>query len=326
MHTPRRRGVSFPMWHSRRHGHGYSNGPGMNPTTERTSPGADGRPTTARLRAALRDTRPLVMGILNVTPDSFSDGGRFTSLDSALRHAERMAAEGADIIDVGGESTRPGAQAVSETEELERVIPVIEAIRRELAVPVSIDTSKAGVMREAVAAGADMINDVRALREAGALAAAREAGVPVCLMHMRGEPRTMQQAPDYTDVCGEVMSFLRERVDACLAAGMAREDLVIDPGFGFGKTLVHNLALFQALPAFSRMGLAVLVGVSRKSMLGTILDRPADERLHGSLALAALAVRAGVRILRVHDVAATVDVVRVCMALQAAEASATPEE
>ena len=276
-----------------------------------------GRASTARLRRALHDTRPLVMGILNVTPDSFSDGGRYTALDAAVRHAEQMAAEGADIIDIGGESTRPGATAVSEADELARVIPVIEALRARLDIPLSIDTSKAGVMRAAVAAGADMINDVNALRADGALAVARAAGVPVCLMHMRGEPRTMQEAPVYTDVCAEVMAFLQERVAACREAGIPQADLIIDPGFGFGKNLEQNLALFRGLPAFSRMGLAVLVGVSRKSMLGTILDRTADERLYGSLALAALALEKGARILRVHDVAATVDVVKVCQALAA---------
>ena len=262
---------------------------------------------------------PIVMGILNVTPDSFSDGGRFIGREAALRRVREMIAEGAAIIDVGGESTRPGARAVSVEEELARVVPVIEAIRGESDIPVSIDTSKPAVMLEAVAAGADLINDVRALREPGALAAVAELGVPVCLMHMRGEPRTMQQNPRYEDVVAEVQAFLDERVAACEAAGIPRERIILDPGFGFGKTLAHNLALFRALPRFVSGGLPVLVGVSRKSMIGQVLEVPVEERLAGSLALATLAVWFGAAIVRSHDVAETVHAVRMAQAVRAWE-------
>ncbi len=255
------------------------------------------------------------MGILNVTPDSFSDGGRFIGRADALRRVREMIAEGAGIIDVGGESTRPGARAVAADEELARVIPVIEAIRSESDIPVSIDTSKPEVMRAAVAAGASLINDVRALREPGALAAAAELGVPVCLMHMRGEPRTMQQDPRYDDVVAEVLAFLEQRVAACEAAGIPRERIVLDPGFGFGKTLEHNLALFRALPRFAATGLPVLVGVSRKSMIGQVLEVPVDERLAGSLALASLATWLGAAIIRSHDVRDTVQAVRMIRAV-----------
>jgi len=265
---------------------------------------------------SLRFNPPIVMGILNVTPDSFSDGGRFIGREAALRRVREMIAEGAQIIDVGGESTRPGAQAVSVEEELERVIPVIEAIRSESAIPVSIDTSKPEVMRAAVDAGASLVNDVRALREPGALAAVAERGVPVCLMHMRGEPRTMQQAPRYDDVVAEVLAFLEERVAACEAAGIPRERIILDPGFGFGKTLDHNLALFRALPRFAATGLPVLVGVSRKSMIGQVLEVPVAERLAGSLALASLAVWLGAAIVRSHDVRETVHAVRMAAAVR----------
>ena len=268
--------------------------------------------------AFLRGNRPLVMGVLNVTPDSFSDGGRYLAPAAARERARRMIAEGADIIDVGGESTRPGAAPVGVEEELARVVPVIEAIRAESDVPISVDTSKPEVMAAACEAGADMINDVRALREPGALETAARLGRPVCLMHMQGEPRTMQAAPRYDDVVAEVEAFLRQRVAACEAAGLPRGNLVIDPGFGFGKTLEHNLLLFHALPRLRRMGLAVLVGVSRKTMIGTILDRPPQGRLHGSVALAGLAVWLGARIVRVHDVGATRDAVRVVQAVKEA--------
>lgn len=253
---------------------------------------------------------PAVMGILNVTPDSFSDGGRFIGRNAALRRVRAMIAEGAAIIDVGGESTRPGARAVSVDEELARVIPVIEAIRSDSDIPVSIDTSKPEVMRAAVAAGASLINDVRALREPGALEVAAALGVPVCLMHMRGEPRTMQQNPHYDDVVEEVLAFLDARVAACEAAGIPRSRLILDPGFGFGKTLEHNLALFRALPRFVATGLPVLVGVSRKSMIGQVLEVPVEDRLAGSLALATLAVGLGAAIVRSHDVRETVHAVR----------------
>ena len=265
---------------------------------------------------SLRFNPPIVMGILNVTPDSFSDGGRFIGREAALRRVREMIEEGAQIIDVGGESTRPGAQAVSVEEELERVIPVIEAIRSESDIPVSIDTSKPEVMRAAVDAGASLVNDVRALREPGALAAVAELDVPVCLMHMRGEPRTMQQAPRYDDVVAEVLAFLEERVSACEAAGIPRERIILDPGFGFGKTLDHNLALFRALPRFAATGLPVLVGVSRKSMIGQVLEVPVEERQAGSLALASLAVWLGAAIVRSHDVRETVHAVRMTAAVR----------
>jgi dihydropteroate synthase len=258
------------------------------------------------------------MGILNVTPDSFSDGGRFDRLGDALRHAERLAAEGADILDIGGESTRPGAQAVGEAEEVDRVVPVIEAIASRIEVPISIDTSKAGVMRAAVAAGACMINDVNALRAEGALEAAAGLDVPVCLMHIQGEPRTMQQNPQYDDVVVEVGEFLVRRAAACEAAGIARERIVLDPGFGFGKTLAHNLALLRDLPVLVERGYPVLVGISRKSMLGMITGREVDQRLAGSLAVALMALQGGAAILRVHDVAETVDVLKVWQAVSAA--------
>ena len=264
-------------------------------------------------------THPQVMGILNVTPDSFSDGGQFRQRDAALRHAAAMVAAGATLIDVGGESTRPGAAAVSCEEELARVIPVVEAIAAELDVIISVDTSTAEVMRESARAGAGLINDVRALQRPGALAAAAESGLPVCLMHMRGEPTTMQQDPQYADIVSEVESFLQARIEACVAAGIARERLVLDPGFGFAKTLDHNLRLFKHLEALHAFGLPLLVGVSRKSMIGKVLGHEVGGRLYGSLGLAALAVAKGAHILRVHDVAETVDVVRMIAAVEAAE-------
>ncbi len=257
----------------------------------------------------------MVMGILNVTPDSFSDGGRFTELDSALAHVEQMLKDGVDIVDVGGESTRPGAMAVSEQDEIERVAPLVEAISHRFDVSVSVDTSKAGVMRAAVAAGADMLNDVRALQEEGALLAAAELGVPVCLMHMQGEPRSMQIKPQYDDVTEDVLRFLRGRVDACQAVGIARDKLLIDPGFGFGKSLSHNLTLLRELARFKSLGLPLLVGVSRKSMIGAVLDKPIEQRLYGSLAAASLALWQGANIIRVHDVAATKDIVKLCQAV-----------
>lgn len=259
--------------------------------------------------------RPMVMGILNVTPDSFSDGGLYTHLDRAVQRVEQMIAEGVDIVDVGGESTRPGAQPVGELEEIDRVVPLVEAIKSRLDVAISVDSSKPGVMRAAVAAGADMLNDVRALREEGALQAAAESGVPVCLMHMQGEPRTMQTNPVYEDVVSDVMAFLSQRIDACLELGIAKEKLVIDPGFGFGKNLSQNLTLLRELNRFKSLGLPILVGLSRKSMIGVILDKPVDQRLSASLAAATIALWQGASILRVHDVAATVDVVKVYQAL-----------
>jgi len=260
-----------------------------------------------------------VMGILNVTPDSFSDGGQFARRDAALRHAEAMVAAGATLIDVGGESTRPGARAVSVTEELERVAPMVEAIAAHLDVIVSVDTSTPAVMREAARLGAGLINDVRALERDGALDAAAATGLPVCLMHMRGEPGTMQDDPRYDDVTQDVARYLESRMAACATAGIDASRIVLDPGFGFAKTLAHNLSLFKHLEALHRLGLPLLVGVSRKSMIGLTLERSVDERLYGSLALAALAMTKGARILRVHDVHETVDVVRMIAAVQNAE-------
>lgn len=265
------------------------------------------------------------MGVLNVTPDSFSDGGDFFVPDAALRRAEQMVAEGADIIDVGGESTRPGADAVSMQDERHRVVPVIEALARRLPVPLSVDTSKPEVMRAAADAGASLINDVRALRAPGALAAAASLRLPVCLMHMQGEPRTMQSDPTYGDVVAEVGDFLRARIAACLAAGVPGERLLLDPGFGFGKRLAHNLALLARLPELAEIGPPLLVGVSRKSMLGAITGRPVAERLPAGLAAAVLAAHGGARILRVHDVAPTVDALKVVAAVAAATAQAPAE-
>lgn len=264
-------------------------------------------------------SRPQVMGILNVTPDSFSDGGCYSRLDAALRHAETMVRAGATLIDIGGESTRPGAPPVSEVEELERVCPAVEAVARELDVTISVDTSTAAVMRESARLGAGLINDVRSLQRPGALQAAADSGLAVCLMHMRGEPTTMQDDPQYPDIYAEVHDFLAERMAACAAAGIARERIVLDPGFGFAKTLEHNLRLFRQLERLHEFGLPLLVGVSRKSMIGKVLDKPVGERLSGSLALAALAVAKGAQILRVHDVAETVDVVRMIAAVEWAD-------
>lgn len=258
---------------------------------------------------------PCIMGILNVTPDSFSDGGRYNRLDAALHHAERMVVDGADILDVGGESTRPGAKPVSEAEELDRVIPVIEALSVRFDTQVSIDTSKPMVMREAVAAGAGMINDVNALRAEGAVAVVADVGVPVCLMHMQGEPRTMQRSPRYHDVVTDVRDFLLERARACEEAGIRRQAIVLDPGFGFGKVLDHNLELLRQLPVLCATGYPVLVGISRKSMIGALTGRGVEGRLAGSLAAALLALEGGARILRVHDVAETRDVLRVSAAV-----------
>ncbi|MGL6549385.1 dihydropteroate synthase [Aeromonas hydrophila] len=254
--------------------------------------------------------RPHVMGILNVTPDSFSDGGHFNQLERAMTHARQMVAEGATLIDIGGESTRPGAPDVSEQEELDRVIPVVERMVAELEVMISLDTSKAAVMREGCAAGAHLINDVRALLEPGALAAAAVANVPVCLMHMQGQPRTMQAEPHYDDLLGEVRAFFDERIAACLAAGIRRELLLLDPGYGFGKTLAHNYQLLAQQDKLLDYQLPLLVGMSRKSMIGNLLGRPVDERLAGSLACALIGMQRGARIIRVHDVRATMDALR----------------
>jgi dihydropteroate synthase len=258
------------------------------------------------------------MGVINVTPDSFSDGGRHADSVAAVTHALRMIDEGAGLIDVGGESTRPGAPSVGVETEIERVVPVIEALAARTKIPISIDTSKPAVMTAAVHAGASMINDVRALREPGAMQAAARTDAAICLMHMQGEPRTMQSDPRYSDVVAEVRDFLRERTEACLASGIAKNRLVVDPGIGFGKRLEHNLALLAGLPAVTALGWPVLIGVSRKSMLGTLLGRAVDERVAGGVAMATAAVLAGASIVRTHDVAATVDAVKVAVALRAA--------
>ena len=254
-------------------------------------------------------TRPVVMGILNVTPDSFSDGSRYATVDAALERAARIAEEGAAIIDVGGESTRPGAQAVDEEVEIARIVPVIEGIAAASSIAISIDSSKPRVMAAAVAAGACIVNDVYALRAPGARSWAAVSEVGVCLMHMQGEPRTMQNNPHYADVVTEVCEFLVSQRQACLQAGIARDAIVLDPGVGFGKGLAHNLSLLKDLPRIANLGAPMLVGVSRKSFIGRILGRAVDERLYGGLGLAALAVLKGARIIRTHDVSATRDAI-----------------
>ncbi|MQQ34948.1 dihydropteroate synthase [Pseudomonas sp. SZ57] len=260
-----------------------------------------------------------VMGILNATPDSFSDGGRYSQLDAALRHAEAMVQAGATLIDIGGESTRPGARPVSASEEVERVAPLVEVIARELDVIISVDTSTPEVMLATAGLGAGLINDVRSLQRPGALEAAASTGLPVCLMHMLGEPGTMQNDPHYDNLVGEVCAFLAERMKQCVAAGIGQQQIILDPGFGFAKTLEHNLSLFKHMEALHALGRPLLVGVSRKSMIGAVLGRPVDQRLSGGLALAVLAMAKGARILRVHDVAETADVVRMIAAVEAAE-------
>lgn len=268
------------------------------------------------VRALLNQQRPLVMGVLNVTPDSFSDGGQHNTVSAALSAARRMVEEGADLLDVGGESTRPGAAAVSVDEELERTIPVIEALTREFEVSISIDTSKPEVMSEAVSAGAAMINDVRALSSPGAIEVAEQAHVAVCLMHMQGTPASMQDKPEYQDVVVDVCDFLTERIAACRAVGIPAENIVVDPGFGFGKRLDDNLALVRAIPVIAGLGYPVLAGASRKSMIGAITGRTVEHRVTGSVILAAACVAGGAKIVRVHDVAATLDGLRVQAALQ----------
>jgi len=280
--------------------------------------------STAALQWQCRDRvldlgAPVVMGVLNVTSDSFSDGGRYAERDAALRHARRMLEEGAAIIDVGGESTRPGAAAASVDQELAQVLPVIEALRRETTAFISVDTSKPEVMRAACDAGADIINDVRALTAPGALAAAASTRAGVCLMHMKGEPRTMQLAPTYEDVLGEVSAYLAARLAACRDAGIDASRLAVDPGFGFGKRVVDNLALLKHLARFQDLGATLVVGLSRKSMLATLTGRDVGDRTAGSVALAAIAVLNGARIVRAHDVAATVDAIRVAAAVSQGE-------
>ncbi|MCB5359574.1 dihydropteroate synthase [Vibrio lentus] len=255
--------------------------------------------------------RPHVMGILNVTPDSFSDGGQFNSLEKALQQAERMIQAGVSIIDIGGESTRPGAPEVTLTDELSRVIPAIKAIRANFDVWISIDTSKAEVMRQAVEAGADLINDVRALQEPGALEAAAQAQVPVCLMHMKGQPRTMQANPSYDDVFTDVEDFLKERVEACESVGIPKEQLILDPGFGFGKTIEHNYNLLAHLEKFHTLGLPVLAGISRKSMIFKLLDKAPADCMVGSVTCATIAAMKGAQIIRVHDVEDTLEAMKI---------------
>jgi dihydropteroate synthase len=274
-------------------------------------PRVDTRTSTHPLSRVLRAGHPLVCGVLNVTPDSFSDGGRFHSFDRAVARGLALAAEGADLIDVGGESTRPGSRPPTLAEELGRVVPVVEALVQRVPVPLSVDTSRPEVMRAAVAAGASMVNDVRALRSPGALAAAAELGVPVCLMHMQRSPETMQEDPHYRDVVVDVRTFLAERVRACLDAGIRREHLVVDPGFGFGKTTAHNVTLLASLDGLRSLGVPVMVGLSRKSVLGQLTGRAVGDRLPASLAAALLAAQRGAAVLRVHDVAATRDVLTV---------------
>jgi dihydropteroate synthase len=260
-------------------------------------------------------SRPHVMGIVNVTPDSFSDGGKYTSVDKAVEHALRLVEEGADILDIGGESTRPGATPVSLEDELARVVPVIEKLAGITQVPLSIDTYKPQVMQAAIEAGADLINDVRALQEPGALEIAARSKAGVCLMHMQGTPQTMQLDPHYDDVVVEVRDFLAERMTAASAAGIPLERIVLDPGFGFGKRTEHNIALLQALPEILGLGRPLLVGLSRKSVLGQITGGDVNVRLHASLAASVISVMKGARIVRVHDVKATVDALKVAAAV-----------
>lgn len=264
-------------------------------------------------------TSPKIMGILNFTPDSFSDSGKFFSLDKALFHVEKMLANGAEIIDIGGESTRPNAPIVSLDDELERVVPLVEAVHQRFDCLISVDTSKAQVMRESARVGADIINDIRALQEPDALDTAVKLGLPVCLMHMQGSPQTMQHNPDYDDVIDEVSSFLNQRIFACLTAGMPKSHILLDVGFGFGKSVQHNYQLLKHLALFAESGYPVLAGLSRKSMIGAVLDKPVDQRLIGSVAGALLAVQNGAKIVRVHDVAETADALKIWQAMQECE-------
>jgi dihydropteroate synthase len=277
--------------------------------------------TTPQLDCAgriLRLDRPRVMGIVNATPDSFSDGGEHATVEAAIAHGLQLAEEGADILDIGGESTRPGAQDVPVDEELRRVVPVIEALAKQISLPISVDTSKPEVMRAAVAAGAGLINDVYALRREGALEAAAALGVPVVLMHMLGEPRSMQEAPRYDDVVADVHRFLAERIFAAEMAGIAKKKIVVDPGFGFGKTIAHNLALLAQLQRFTELGVPVLAGLSRKKTIGELTGRSdPHDRIHGSLAAHLIAAQRGAMLLRVHDVAATIDALKVWNAVAA---------
>lgn len=272
--------------------------------------------TNQRNTARVLDlSSPQIMGILNFTPDSFSDSGQFFTLDKALFQVEKMLQDGADIIDIGGESTRPNSAIVTLEEELNRVVPLVEAVRQRFDCLISIDSSKAEVFRQSALAGADILNDIRALTEPKALDTAAELRLPICIMHMQGSPQTMQQQPDYDDVVEEVGDFLNQRIFACLTAGIPKEYIILDPGFGFGKTVQHNYQLLKHLNVFAQSGYPVLAGLSRKSMIGAVLDKPVDQRLIGSVAGALLAVQNGAKILRVHDVAETVDAVKIWQAM-----------
>ena len=263
--------------------------------------------------------KPVVMGVLNVTPDSFSDGGLFVSIEAALTHADKMITQGAQIIDVGGESTRPGAAEVPVEVEIERVVPVVHAVHNRFPdIIISVDTGKPAVMQAAIEAGARLINDVNALRSPGAGEIVAQSGAAVSLMHMQGAPRTMQTNPSYVDVVNEVKQFLQQRVEYCLDLGISREHIMIDPGFGFGKSVAHNLSLVRHLPEFVHLGLPVLVGMSRKSTIGAIVDRQSQDRLAGSLAFASVASWLGAHVIRAHDVAETVDALKICNAIKTA--------
>lgn len=263
-------------------------------------------------------TSPQIMGILNFTPDSFSDSGKFFTLDKALIQVEKMLNDGATIIDIGGESTRPNAEIVTIEQELERVVPLVEAVRQRFDCLISVDTSKAEVMRESAKVGADILNDIRALTEPNALETAAELALPVCIMHMQGDPQTMQQKPTYDDVVEEVADFLNQRIFVCLTAGIIKEHIIVDVGFGFGKTVNHNYQLLKHLNAFVQSGFPILAGLSRKSMIGAILDKPVEQRLIGSVAGALIAVQNGAKIVRVHDVAETADALKIWQATQQA--------
>ncbi|EKN4706278.1 dihydropteroate synthase [Yersinia ruckeri] len=264
-------------------------------------------------------SHPQVMGILNVTPDSFSDGGRHNNLENALHHAQAMITAGAKLIDVGGESTRPGAAEVSEQEELDRVIPVVEALAKRFEIFISVDTSKASVMTESANAGAHLINDIRSLQEPGALDAAAATGLPICLMHMQGQPQSMQQSPHYDDLLADVNRFFADNIERCGAAGIAKSKLLLDPGFGFGKNLAHNYQLLARLAEFHHFGRPLLVGMSRKSMIGQLLNIPPQQRVIGSVACAVIAAMQGAQIIRVHDVKETVEAMRIVEATLSAK-------
>lgn len=261
------------------------------------------------------------MGVINTTPDSFSDGGQYDTIENAFRHARQLIEDGVDILDVGGESTRPGSANVDLDEELERTIPLIKAVREVSDIPISIDTNKTAVMQRAVEAGATLINSIWALQLENSLEVVAELGVPVCLMHMQGTPETMQNNPSYTDVVAEVMGFLRQRIDAAIKAGIKQSNIIVDPGFGFGKTLQHNLLMLKSLTKFKSLGVPLLVGLSRKSMIGTILDKPVDQRLYGSISGAVIAAMLGADIIRAHDVPQTLDAIAMVNALNEIESS-----